>query len=112
MSQYCFIGSAGAYDANSVEPMHVEGDPRKLSAGHVAVEQHLRREGVPYTVFHPLYMYGAHTAKDCEQWFIDRIARGRPVPIPAPGAPLSHIYACVCRGPTAPSAHAAPMSAV
>ncbi len=30
---------------------------------------------MPYTVFQPLYIYGPHTAKDCEQWFIDRIAR-------------------------------------
>ena len=27
------VGSAGAYAANSVEPMHVEGDKRKSSAG-------------------------------------------------------------------------------
>lgn len=83
--QYCFIASAGAYVANSTEPMHVEGDDRKLKAGHVAVEQYLERIHAPYTVFHPLYMYGEHTAKDCEQWFIDRISRGRPVPIPEPG---------------------------
>jgi len=31
--------------------------------------------GLPYTVFQPLYIYGAHTAKDCEQWFVDRIVR-------------------------------------
>jgi hypothetical protein len=65
--------------------MHVEGDARKTKAGHVAVEQYLERIRAPYTVFHPLYMYGEHTAKDCEQWFIDRLVRGRPVPIPAPG---------------------------
>jgi hypothetical protein len=26
-------------------------------------------------VFQPLYIYGPHTAKDCEQWFVDRIIR-------------------------------------
>jgi hypothetical protein len=26
-------------------------------------------------VFQPLYIYGAYTAKDCEQWFMDRILR-------------------------------------
>jgi len=33
------------------------------------------QEGLPYTVFQPLYIYGPHTAKDCEQWFVDRVIR-------------------------------------
>ena len=32
--QYCFVGSAGAYEHDPVEPMHLERDPRKSSAGH------------------------------------------------------------------------------
>ena len=55
--------------------MHVEGDPRKASAGHCEVETYLRGAGVPYSIFQPLYIYGPYTAKDCEQWFIDRIIR-------------------------------------
>lgn len=94
VSHYVFVGSAGAYAANSVEPMHVEGDERKAKAGHVAVEKYLESEGLPYTVFQPLYIYGPHTGKDCEQWFMDRILRDRPVPVPAPGiqlTTLSHV---------------------
>ena len=71
-----------------------EGDKRKESAGHVAVEQYLKSEDLPFTIFQPLYIYGPHTAKDCEQWFLDRILRDRPVPIPAPGiqlVALSHV---------------------
>jgi hypothetical protein len=51
--------------------------PPVMSAvsGHVAVEHYLESEGLPFTVFQPLYIYGPHTAKDCEQWFIDRIIR-------------------------------------
>mmetsp|Transcript_1971 Transcript_1971/g.4448 ORF Transcript_1971/g.4448 Transcript_1971/m.4448 type:complete len:360 (+) Transcript_1971:37-1116(+) len=86
---YVFVGSAGAYNANSIEPCHYEGDARKASAGHVEVEKYLELINMPYTVFQPLYIYGPHTAKDCEQWFIDRIARDRPVPIPAPGIQLT-----------------------
>jgi nucleoside-diphosphate-sugar epimerase len=88
VKHYVFVGSAGAYAANAVEPMHVEGDPRKASAGHVAVEAYLEEQGLPYTVFQPLYIYGAHTAKDCEQWFMDRVmrcARRRRGPVPAGG---------------------------
>jgi len=38
---YVFVGSAGAYNANSIEPCHYEGDARKASAGHVEVENYL-----------------------------------------------------------------------
>lgn len=70
-----FVSSAGAYKANDVEPMHVEGDERKASAGHVPVEEYLKEQDLPYTVFQPLYLYGEYTGKDCEQWFVDRILR-------------------------------------
>ncbi len=88
VEHYVFVGSAGAYNPNPIEPIHLEGDARKSSAGHVEVEKYLESSGVPYTVFQPLYIYGPHTAKDCEQWFLDRIMRDRPVPIPAPGIQL------------------------
>jgi hypothetical protein len=41
VKHYVFVSSAGAYKANPIEPMHVEGDERKASAGHVAVENYL-----------------------------------------------------------------------
>jgi nucleoside-diphosphate-sugar epimerase len=67
---------------------------RKPNAPHSGVEAVLEGSTLPYTVFQPLYIYGAYTNKDCEQWFLDRIVRGRPVPIPAPGVQLvtlSHV---------------------
>lgn len=91
VKHYVFVASAGAYVANSVEPMHVEGDARKQSAGHVAVEHYLNEKSAPYTVFQPLYIYGPYTAKDCEQWFMERILRDRPVPIPTPGIQLTSL---------------------
>lgn len=94
LKHYVYVSSAGAYKANSIEPMHVEGDVRKASAGHVEVEGYLAASGLPFTVFQPLYIYGPNTAKDCEQWFVDRIIRDRPVPIPTPGVQLvtlSHV---------------------
>ncbi len=39
VQHYMFVSSAGAYEANSVEPMHVEGDSRKKSAGKFATLQ-------------------------------------------------------------------------
>ena len=49
--------------------------PRPALPGHVAVESYLEEQDMPYTVFQPLYIYGPHTAKDCEQWFMDRVLR-------------------------------------
>lgn len=63
VKNYVFVGSAGAYDANSIEPLHVEGDKRKAKAGHVQVEKYLESESVPFTVFQPQYIYGPYTAK-------------------------------------------------
>ena len=91
VKHYVFVGSAGAYVANDVEPMHVEGDERKASAGHVAVENYLVEVNAPFTVFQPQYIYGAHTAKDCEQFFMDRILRDRPVAIPGSGVQLTSL---------------------
>jgi nucleoside-diphosphate-sugar epimerase len=91
-SHYVFVASAGAYKGDNIEPMLVEGMARKSSAGHVEVEARLAEEAaknkLAYTVFQPLYLYGPHTSKDCEQWFVDRVARDRPVPIPTPGVQL------------------------
>lgn len=75
VSNFVFVSSAGAYEANSIEPMHMEGDARKASAGHFGVEEYLKEQDAPYTIFQPLYIYGPATAKDCEQWFIDRVIR-------------------------------------
>lgn len=91
VAHHVFISSAGAYVANGMEPMHVEGGERKESAGHYGVEKYLKETGIPYTIFQPLYIYGPYSAKDCEQWFIDRIIRDRPLPIPEPGIQLTSL---------------------
>jgi hypothetical protein len=36
VKHYAFVASAGAYKADDIEPMLVEGDERKASAGHVS----------------------------------------------------------------------------
>lgn len=88
---YVFVASAGAYKANSIEPCVVEGDARKSSAGHVEVENYLVSKKANFTIFQPAYIYGPETAKDCEQWFVDRIVRDRPVCLPEPGVQLTSL---------------------
>ena len=63
VQHYVFVASAGAYVPDGLHAGHLEGDKRKSSAGHVAVENYLKEEGLPFTVFQPHYIYGPHTAK-------------------------------------------------
>ena len=49
---------------------------------------HCLLQDLPYTVFQPLYIYGPYSAKDYMGYFLDRLLRNRPVPIPAPGIQL------------------------
>ncbi|KAK3278543.1 hypothetical protein CYMTET_13523 [Cymbomonas tetramitiformis] len=87
-TQYCFVSSAGMAIENEVAPMIFESTPCNPKKGHFAVEEYLKTQNVPYTIFRPLYPYGKFTMKDCEQWFMDRILRDRPVPIPGDGLQL------------------------
>jgi len=93
IEQYIFVSSAGMYSPvtkGAVMP-HCPGDEVKATAGHAQVESYLRQVGMPFSSFRPLYIYGPLTNKDCEQWFLDRIMRDRPVPIPAPGSSLCSV---------------------
>lgn len=88
--QFLFISSAGIYKTTE-EPPHVEGDTVKADAGHVGVEKYISETFESWAVFRPQYMIGSGNNKDCEEWFFDRIVRGRPVPIPGSGMQLTNI---------------------
>ncbi|XP_039803548.1 chloroplast stem-loop binding protein of 41 kDa a, chloroplastic-like [Panicum virgatum] len=91
VGQFLFISSAGIYRPTE-EPPHVEGDAVKESAGHVGVEKYLAEQFAGgWASFRPQYMIGSGNNKDCEEWFFDRIVRGRPVPIPGNGMQLTNI---------------------
>ncbi|OIT32611.1 PREDICTED: chloroplast stem-loop binding protein of 41 kDa a, chloroplastic [Nicotiana attenuata] len=88
--QFLFISSAGIYKSTD-EPPHVEGDAVKADAGHVGVEKYISEIFDSWASFRPQYMIGSGNNKDCEEWFFDRIVRGRPVPIPGSGMQLTNI---------------------
>ncbi|CDP03629.1 unnamed protein product [Coffea canephora] len=90
VKQFLFISSAGIYKPTD-EPPHVEGDVVKADAGHVGVEKYISEIFESWAVFRPQYMIGSGNNKDCEEWFFDRIVRGRPVPIPGSGMQLTNI---------------------
>jgi len=96
VKQFCFVSSAGMCKDNAVEPMVFEDSPCK-EKGHYFVEEYLKQQNVPFTIFRPLYPYGKFTMKDCEQYFMDRIVRDRPILIPGQGdqlVSLSHYEDC------------------
>ncbi|BBN14397.1 hypothetical protein MPTK1_6g11330 [Marchantia polymorpha subsp. ruderalis] len=88
--QFLFISSAGIYKTTD-EPPSVEGDAVK-SAGHAEVEKYISELGFSsWASFRPQYMTGSGNNKDCEEWFFDRIVRGRPILVPQPGLQLSNV---------------------
>ncbi|XP_047316598.1 chloroplast stem-loop binding protein of 41 kDa a, chloroplastic-like [Impatiens glandulifera] len=90
VQHFFFISSAGIYKPTE-EPPHIEGDDVKASAGHVGVEKYISEVFTSWASFRPQYMIGSGNNKDCEEWFFDRIVRGRPVPIPGSGLQLTNI---------------------
>ncbi|XP_076932339.1 chloroplast stem-loop binding protein of 41 kDa a, chloroplastic-like [Bidens hawaiensis] len=90
VGQFLFISSAGIYKTTD-QPPHVEGDTVKADAGHVGVEKYISEVFENWTSFRPQYMIGSGNNKDNEEWFFDRIVRGRPVPIPGSGLQLTNI---------------------
>ncbi|EEH51915.1 uncharacterized protein MICPUCDRAFT_54145 [Micromonas pusilla CCMP1545] len=95
--QFFFVSSAGMY-IPTVTPPHLEGDAVKESAGHAKVEAHLKTMPFKMSSFRPQYFTGYGNNKgafyisyhtDCEEWFFDRIVRGRTIPVPGSGDQLS-----------------------
>jgi len=88
--QYLYVSSAGIYLPSDTPPL-VEGDPVDRNASHVAVEEYLAAAPLAESIFRPQYIIGPGNNKDCEEWFFDRIARGRPVPIPGDGLSTTNV---------------------
>ena len=86
--QFLFVSSAGMYKPTPTPP-HLEGDAVKESAGHVQVEAKLATMPFSFASFRPQYFTGYGNNKDCEEYFFDRLVRGRPVLVPGSGDQLS-----------------------
>lgn len=90
-AQFLFVSSAGMYKVADTLPA-VEGDAVKADAGHAEVEAALAAGAggfASWASFRPQYLTGRGSNKDCEEWFFDRLARGRPLPVPGAGCQLT-----------------------
>jgi nucleoside-diphosphate-sugar epimerase len=85
--QVVFISSAGMYQSSGSMPI-LETDSVKSSNGARKVELFVQQSGLKYTFLRPQYLYGEKASKRYLDYFIGRIGRNLPVPVPLSGDQL------------------------
>ena len=93
LEQYIFCSSAGVYLKSDQMP-HRETDATDVKSRHkgkLDTETYLASTGVPYTSIRPVYIYGPLNYNPVEEWFFQRIAAGRPVPVPGSGMQVTQL---------------------
>ncbi len=96
VQHFIYVSSAGVYKKSDQMP-HVEGDavdPNSRHKGKFHTEDYLKEQGVPFTSIRPVYIYGPGNYNPLEQWFFDRIVRGRALPIPGSGMAMTQLGHC------------------
>ncbi len=62
--------------------------------GKLDTEGLLQQKGVNWTSVRPVYIYGPLNYNPVEEWFFQRIAAGRPIPVPGSGMQVrAHVLA-------------------
>ncbi|ABB57856.1 NAD-dependent epimerase/dehydratase family protein [Synechococcus elongatus] len=91
--QLIYVSSAGVYAASDQLPLRESDpvDPQSRHRGKFETENWLQQQGLPFTAFRPVYIYGPGNYNPLEQWFFDRILRDRPLPIPGTGLHLTQL---------------------
>lgn len=85
---FTYVSSAGMYQPGSdaTFPMP-ETTPIKESAGQAQFDAYAVELGLPLVSFRPQYIYGEKANKyDYIDWYIDRLVRELPLPIPGDGS--------------------------
>jgi nucleoside-diphosphate-sugar epimerase len=91
--RFVYVSSAGVYADSELWPLDEDSptDPASRHAGKAETEEWLRAEGIPFTSFRPTYIVGPGNYNPVESWFFDRIAQGRPVPLPGDGSTITQL---------------------
>ena len=83
---YAYVSSGGMYQVVPKGAL-VEGGAVKLDNKQLSIENHARQLGINWCAFRPQYIYGPKTNKrDYIDWFLDRITRDLPFPLPSDGS--------------------------
>ena len=91
--RFVYVSSAGVYADSELWPLDEDSptDPASRHAGKAETEAWLQAEGIPFTSFRPTYIVGPGNYNPIEAWFFDRIAHGRPVPLPGDGSTITQL---------------------
>lgn len=63
--------------------------------GKLNTEEMLDARGVNWTSIRPVYIYGPLNYNPVEEWFFQRIAEGRPIPVPNSGMQVGLLFKCL-----------------
>jgi len=88
VSNYAYVSSAGMYTPDKGDDSAVTEECAVKSSGQRQAEEKIAEMGLPYSYFRPQYIYGPCQGKSYLAFFFDRLARGRPVPVPNAGDQL------------------------
>eukprot|EP00271_Cylindrocystis_brebissonii_P010246 TRINITY_DN26388_c0_g1_i1.p1 TRINITY_DN26388_c0_g1~~TRINITY_DN26388_c0_g1_i1.p1 ORF type:complete len:448 (+),score=82.09 TRINITY_DN26388_c0_g1_i1:58-1344(+) len=93
LEQYIFCSSAGVYLKSDQLP-HCEVDavdPKSRHKGKLDTEALLGSRNIPWTSVRPVYIYGPLNYNPVEEWFFQRLAVGRPIPVPNSGMQVTQL---------------------
>lgn len=94
IGHYVFFSTASVYRPakgflnESAQLLHSFGSDEtgRYLAGKAALEDEVRKTGLPWTILRPAFIYGPYNYAPREAWFIEQIVRGRAVPFPEDAA--------------------------
>lgn len=96
VEQFIIMSSAGVYGPTDVLPLNeaTPGDPNSRHKEKLECENFLAAKGLNWTSIRPVYIYGPLNYNPVEQYFFDRVARGRPVCVPGDGKFITQLGHC------------------
>ncbi|MFM9109346.1 MAG: NAD-dependent epimerase/dehydratase family protein [Prochlorococcaceae cyanobacterium] len=91
--RFVYVSSAGVYADSDSWPLDEDSpiDPASRHAGKAETEAWLRAERIPFTSFRPTYIVGPGNYNPVESWVFDRLAHGRPIPLPGDGSTITQL---------------------
>merc|ERR1719401_239257 len=83
---YAYVSSGGMYKPLPEGPLLETGEVKQDNK-QLGLERNAAVLGLPWSAYRPQYIYGPKTAKrDYIDWFLDRITRDLPIPLPVDGS--------------------------